>query len=441
MPQLTGVSLKAQLLRGAFGSMGVKLLATGLGFLQAVVLARVLGPSAYGVYAFVLSLIALLAVPAQLGLPQVVLRETAKAEAAGSWDLMRGLWQWSTSYIGLFSLLMITAGATTLVIAPAWLQGDRSSALAIGLVLIPLGALAAVRSAALSGLKRVILGQLPESVIRPALMSVSILLIFFVIRSQLNAVTAMVLQVSATAIAFFVGAFLLLRICPQQVRDVAQPRFRRRYWHRAAIPLAFLSGLQLLNSQVDIIMLGFLRSNAEVGGYRVVTQIATLVVFGLAAINSAVQPHIASLYEKGDHERMQTLVTKSARAILSLAIPPAAAAIWWGDSLLACLFGDEYSRWHLALGVIVLGQLVNAGVGSVALLLNMTGHERDTVRGVALACVANICLNAALIPDFGAEGAAVATSVSLVIWNLVLWRLAKLRLGIESSFIGRRQPA
>jgi len=71
-------------------------------------------------------------------------------------------------------------------------------------------------------------------------------------------------------------------------------------------------------------------------------------------------------------------------------------------------------------------------MGSVGALLNMTGHERDTLRGVAIAAVANVVLGLALIPLFGLEGAALATAATLIIWNLLLRQAVWGRIRIET---------
>ena len=95
-------------------------------------------------------------------------------------------------------------------------------------------------------------------------------------------------------------------------------------------------------------------------------------------------------------------------------------------------FGKEYVSSYVALTILTFGQLINAAIGSVGNLLNMTGHERDTMRAVAFAAAVNIVLNTVLIPSYSIEGATIATAITLTIWNLVLRRAVLRRLGIES---------
>ena len=103
-----------------------------------------------------------------------------------------------------------------------------------------------------------------------------------------------------------------------------------------------------------------------------------------------------------------------------------------GEWLLVTLFGSEFGGAYWPLLILGLGQLANAGFGATAMLLNMTGFERDVTRVVAIAAGLNVGLNLALIPFFGVIGAAVATSVSLLFWNVWLWQVVRWRLGVSS---------
>ena len=74
--------------------------------------------------------------------------------------------------------------------------------------------------------------------------------------------------------------------------------------------------------------------------------------------------------------------------------------------------------------------------GPVGVTLYMTGHESIANRIFTASAVLNVILNFALIPRFGIVGAAVATSISLIAWNLGLWVVVRRRLKLRPSAIG-----
>ena len=429
---MQGDGLRAQLLRGGIGSVAVKIAATGLSFAVAVVLARMLGPEGYGVYAYAFALVSLLAIPAQFGLPSLVIRETAKAQANEDWALMRGLWRWATGMAGAISIaLALAAGGIAWIFADRFTEAQFAT-FAWGLILIPLIALGNLRGAALRGLRRVVAGQLPESVLRPGLLVLLVLGAVWLWGGEaLTPSGAMALHTAAAGAAFLIGAVMLQRARPVAVKARPAPAYNSRAWMAAALPLALLMGMQMINQHTDILMLGLFRPADEVGIYRVVVQGGTLVVFGLQAVNMVVAPQFARLHSLGDKASLQRVATLSARAGLAIALPVALAFILFGEAILGWIFGPAFAAGAIALAIIAVGQLVNAGFGSVGYLLNMTGHERDTALGVAIAAGCNIILNLILIPPLGMNGAALATALTLVIWNGLLWRDAWRRLGFS----------
>jgi O-antigen/teichoic acid export membrane protein len=89
--------------------------------------------------------------------------------------------------------------------------------------------------------------------------------------------------------------------------------------------------------------------------------------------------------------------------------------------------------------ILCVGQLVNATMGSVSAVLNMTGNERDAMRSVFISATVNVLLNLLLVPRWGAVGAAIATSTTLIVFNVMMWRLVRLRTGLDSSPLFRRR--
>jgi O-antigen/teichoic acid export membrane protein len=172
--------------------------------------------------------------------------------------------------------------------------------------------------------------------------------------------------------------------------------------------------------------------DAEIGNYRVAAQISISASFGLQAVNLVVAPRFAALYAKGDMTRLQHLVTASARVILTMNVGITLGYIFLGRFFLRLVFGPAYLRAYIPLLILLVGEVVNSAVGLVGMLLNMSRHERDTAKGLAISATLNVVLNLILVPLLGIIGAAIATAVSLATWNILLWCAVRRRLGINS---------
>lgn len=87
-----------------------------------------------------------------------------------------------------------------------------------------------------------------------------------------------------------------------------------------------------------------------------------------------------------------------------------------------------------ALRVLLLGQTLAAAAGSQLCVMTMTGNERNAAALLVASAVGNAIASVVFVRLFGLTGAAVATSLSLVIWNLAmayfLWRRLRLLPGV-----------
>ncbi len=429
--------LGAKLIKGAAGTTGLRLTFACLGFVTAILLARHLGPSGYGAYTFVMVLVGFLTIPSELGIPGLAVREIAVANANRDWSQMRGFIQRAHQGIAVLSVTLIAAGVIALLLLGDQIDPVRRQSMWLGVALVPLISFGALRSAMLRGLRKVILGQMPEQVVRPAVLVVLIGLVLALGTGDLSPPVVMLCQIAATLVAFCWGVVVFLRHCPPELAR-AVPVFRTREWILSTIPFGLSATMMLVNGRTDILALGLFREDAEVGVYRVAVQMALPVIFALQAVNMIQAPHIAHLYATGDRKRLQTMVTRSSQAVLAVAGCAAFVVIAFGEPLIRLMFGPHFVAAHTPLVILAIGQLVNAGMGSVASLLNMTGHERDTTKIVLVAAMLNLTLNLVLTPIWGMLGAATATATSLIVWNVIMWRMVKRRIGIHASPFMRR---
>lgn len=424
-------SLRSQLIHGTLGTSGIGIAKRLLQLATAVLLAHILGTEGYGIYAYASALVLLIAVPAHLGLPQLVVREVSAHLERRDWNLLRGLLRRSDQLSLIFTILVVAVAALL-----GWLLSGRIESLewetfAWAIALIPMGTIIALRSAALRGFHYAALGQLPDGLIRPLAFLILIAACYWLLGS-LRPDGAMMLAVAAAGFALVASMSFLSRVRPTPLLS-AIPRFETRSWLYNVLPFSLLAGIQVINNHIDIVVLGLFATSAEVGIYRIASVGATLVALPLFSANVALAPKIVSLYTKGDHTQMQRMLTASTRYMLMFAIPLAACLTLFGSQILAVTFGKSFSDGAVPLAILAVGQLINVGFGSVGLFLNMTGYETETVKVLALAALVNVALNLFLIPIFGMLGAALATTVTIIFWNawlaIIVFHRLKLRTG------------
>lgn len=432
------ITLKGRLARSASGSFGLRIASTGLSFIIGLLLARLLGTTGYGTYAYAMTWVGLLAVPGALGLDKLLVREVAIYETKSEWRLMRGLLRWANQ-----AVLIVSLGLALLAALIGYIFVSRQDSLVlvsfwIALISLPLITLTRIRQGVLKGFNRVIAGQVPEMLIQPILFICFIGVAYLLLGNGLTAPWTLGINIVATGIAFIIGTMVLLKTLPPPIKETF-PSYKIREWIQSALPLMLITGMQIINAKTDIIMLGTMKGPKEAGIYAVANRGAELITFILLAVNTALAPTVASLYAAGNTKKLQSVVTKSTRIILLFSLPISLTLIAFGHWFLL-LFGEAFTQGRTTLAILSAGQLVNASMGSVGPLLVMTGHERNVAIGVGISAALNIILNVLLIPKWGAAGAATATASSMITWNILLATWVYKTIGIHSTVLGEYVP-
>ena len=117
------------------------------------------------------------------------------------------------------------------------------------------------------------------------------------------------------------------------------------------------------------------------------------------------------------------------RILFIIAIPLCALLFFLSAEIL--LFGEDYVNASYLLQVLIFGQFINIICGPVAFLLNMTGNEKDMRNILLLTGILSIILGFILTFHYGVLGAAISTSTSLIIQNLLAAFYVRKRLGFN----------
>jgi len=445
--QTQGSGLRARIVRGVGGTFALRLVNAAIQFLTGLALARLLGKDGLGVYNFALSWVMLLTVPAIFGMDRLLVRELVRYRQREAWGHMRGALRFANRTT-LLTALLLAAGIALLgwvtyqtTGRPALLKAQQAGlaraalhALWIAMILLPVWAVLLLQSSAMQGLRHVVVAQIPEQVVGPALFLLLIIASWLaggLIDSPQGIVA---LELATTAIALMVSMTMLRGLLPSRV-GAASPVFETRAWVLAAIPLAIGRGMITLNNQVDTLMLGAIAEVGAVGVFSVALAGTQMITMILLSVNTALAPNLAQLHAEGDRRRMQFVLTQAALFMLLAALPLTVFFVVWGKWFLA-LFGAEFKAGYAALVIVALGQHFSLASGSVGMVLMMTGHERAAMWGPAAGVALHIALNALLIPRWGIDGAAVGRASGIVFANVALIWIVWRRLGVHSTALG-----
>ena len=185
-------------------------------------------------------------------------------------------------------------------------------------------------------------------------------------------------------------------------------------------------------NNTDVIMIGMMMDTSQAGIYSAAARLSSLVAVSLGFVNMAISPYIVEYFINERRVELQNFISMSVRIVALFAVPIFLLLMIFGKPALG-LFGEEFKNGYLSMVILIVGQLVNALSGSVGYIMVMTGKQKQASIVFAISAALNIIMNLILIPFFGIAGAAVATAVSLILWNVLLAVHIRNRLNLNST--------
>ncbi len=358
--------------RLAVGAVGT-LVVRGLGAIATVatagLLARLLGPHDYGIYAYAVSWTLLLGTIAGLGLDVLATREIAQARARGEPGTVAAFLRWSTRLVALSG-----TGAALLLAAAGFLLPDAwKPEAAAGLLYAAPGAAAIAGLRLLMGLLqgagRVVLSQALQPLVLPVLVGTSAVLLHLL--GRLDATTALFAYVLAGFAALALG---LVIFCHNRASTVASSMVPTAAWRRSARTFALLNAATITHTQVGTLIIGTLTDPKETGLFDLAFKLSQLVPFTLLVISAPLAPIMAELWAKHDTMRLRCLYRTAtliaAGAALIVTVSYVTFLPWF-----PFVFGGGYADLTWPLLILCVGQLVYSACGPANLALRLFRDE------------------------------------------------------------------
>jgi O-antigen/teichoic acid export membrane protein len=413
--------------------LGIRVVASAISYVSIVALARWMGAHEYGVFAYAWAWLYMLALPAGFGLAAACVRFIAEYVALDDWPKVRGMIGRSVALT--FTTGVVIAGLVVLAVlfVPSLVKPDFRIALVLAAIGLPLVALSGLGSQIGRAFGWVALAYGPSQVWWPALL-VLVAGIMTATGSSMAATIMVPVSLALLAAVLAVQAIVYARRLRARLKSVAA-EYDRPAWMRVALPMLLIDSFVALISYADIVMVGIFLTPSDVAHYFAATRLAMVVSFFLTSVGSLAGPNLAALYAQGKTSDMQELL---AGVTPWMTLPAAAVTLLLvvaGWPLLR-LFGAGFDTAYVTLVLLAAGNLVASVNGPAGLVLNMTGHQGSCGKTYAGAAVTNIILNALLIPRLGIAGAALATTLTIIVTSGLLVFLVRRHLGLRSSIFG-----
>lgn len=388
MSDATSVSLGGETIKAT----AAKFTMAAIGFLGTIVFARVLGPTGFGGYYLLFSLVKI-ADRAVNGWGTAVKKRYSEADAP-SGELIGSQ--------GLFTLVWMALAIAVAIVTSSWLVSYTGLPEAPVLFVVLLLAVTLFEPLDLIVQAR---GRVGASMWTDTLRS----LLTFPLQLGL-----IVLGFGAAGMAYGLAAatFLTVPVLWYFIwtRPVAPTRETvGTLWSyaRYSIPNSFLGQAY---DRFDIILLGYLLAPAAAGHYEVALKLTVPATFVTMAASSGLMARVSHQHSKG--EELGTDISNTLSFTSIIAIPMFFGAVAMPEQLVVTLFGPDYAAAATLLIGLALYQIAKTQAGVLTSVIYGIDRPDINTRISAVTLGINVVLGVALTLTYGAIGVVIATAIA-----------------------------
>jgi O-antigen/teichoic acid export membrane protein len=408
----------------------IQIAGNGVGYLGQILLARWLGVNGYGVYAYLFTWVQVFTIGALLGVDLGVVRFIPEFLVTKEYPLLRGILRWARWLVLATGVGLACASALVFYVFHP-IQSSMATLL-MGSFSIPLFALIVVQTEILRSAKRIAWAYGPPILLQPVLI-LTAAYGFLRMTGELTDFHAIAAWQTAQCVIVVLQGIVIHRVFSRYTRNVPAA-YQTRRWLGVALPLLFYSIFAIVIPRIDTLAIGLFLGSEEVGIYSAAVKTATIIGITLAAVNTIISPMIVSHYTRRDMAGLQDVVSLATLVSFGVSLLLAAGMVIFSGPILRS-FGGEFIRARASLFLLILGQLINVGMGSVGLLMILTGFEKQSAVILGWSALIIAVLDFLIIPAFGIIGAAFVSVLGYLLWNLWIYRLVVKHLGIRASVV------
>ena len=388
----------------------------GMAYVYRLVVARYLGPAEYGLLSLGIAILSMLAVFCVMGLPSGVLRHIPFYKGREEIGKVKGVLSFSikvTVFTGILAAILLFIFSDWIALN-VFHNPNLADILRVFSVATPFFALSKIFLAGIGGFQTMKYKTYSEDIIPKIVL---VVLTFFLIYLGYGLFGASIAYVLAIISTFLASFYFLNKLFPffNKIKSISI----RKELLAFSFPLLLATILVTFIGHLDTLMLGYFKTAEQVGIYNAAFPTAMMITLVLGSFAMIFTSVSSELYSKNKMTEISKLYNTVTRWIYAFSLPLFLLVVIFSVPVMRILFGNEYINGATPLAILAFGYLFVSVVGPTFQLLRTLGKTKIILLNNLGVVFLDFALNYFLIPPYGITGAAVATTISLIVLNLV----------------------
>ena len=238
---------------------------------------------------------------------------------------------------------------------------------------------------------------------------ISIVLMFLLVHQQSDYVVYGAITVFA-AVGSYVLNFVRLRKIIS-FKPVGNYNFKQHF--KPIFTLFAQSVAVSIYTNLDTVMLGFMKTDADVGYYHAAVKIKGLLLSLVSSLGNVLLPRMTYFVKNNMMTEFKKYMIKALNFELLMALSLTLYFVLYSAESINFLAGSGYEGAILAMQIITVAVIPNGLTGILGVqVLTSLEKEKYVLYSVIVGAVSDFLLNLLMIPAYGAAGAALATTIA-----------------------------
>ncbi len=166
-------------------------------------------------------------------------------------------------------------------------------------------------------------------------------------------------------------------------------------------------------TNLDVVMLGFMKNDIEVGYYNAAIKVKTLLVSLITSLGTVLLPRLSYYLAKGNQKEFHRIIAKAINFVIITGVALVIYFLVFAKESILFLAGKGFEGAILPMQFL-MPTVLFIGISNVTGIQMLTpmGREKKVLVSIVVGAVVDFLLNLWLIPAIGATGAALATMVA-----------------------------
>ncbi|OED29578.1 flippase [Methanosphaera sp. WGK6] len=187
-----------------------------------------------------------------------------------------------------------------------------------------------------------------------------------------------------------------------------------------AIPVTITALSEMAIYDIGTIIIGIFMLSSDVGYYNSADPIARIPLVISLSISTVLLPATSEAYALKNHELLQQYVVDCLRYCILIVLPLCVLISIFSSPIITILFGSTYIAGSGVLSILVIGMSFYSIYMICSSILQGTGNPRIPMYILLIGTVLNVVLNVLFVKNIGILGAAIATTITTCILMIVI---------------------